>query len=108
MAAQHNTLPQHTDEQRKEFLAKAAEMRKKRAQLRKDLKEGNVSPLDLLSKAKDPVIGKMKVVTFLESLPGFGKARAASVMSEIGIAETRKVQGIGSRQLEELKALLSK
>ena len=100
-------LPKLTDEQRKEYLERAAAARRARAELRKDLKEGKISFIDVMNRADDPVVARMKVVTLLESLPGYGKARAQSVLSEIGIAETRKVQGLGSRQRAELIDLLS-
>ncbi|MCL2526181.1 MAG: integration host factor [Coriobacteriia bacterium] len=100
-------LPKLSDEQRKEYLEKAAAARRARADLRRDLKEGKVSFIEVMNRADDPVVARMKVVTLLESLPGYGKARAQSVLTEIGIAETRKVQGLGSRQRTELIELLS-
>ena len=99
-------LPSLTDAQRKEYLEKAAVVRKARAQVRKDLKAGKVSFSELMAKSDDPVIARIKVVTLLESLPGYGKARALALLNEVGIAETRKVQGLGSRQREELLAIL--
>ena len=99
-------LPSLTDEQRKEYLEKAAAMRKARAQVRKDLKAGRLSFAELMERADDPVIARLKVVHLLESLPGYGKARALSLLSEVGIAESRKVRGLGSRQREELLAIL--
>ena len=99
-------LPSLSDEQRKEYLEKAAAMRKARAQVRKDLKTGKLSFSELIDRADDPVIARLKVVTLLESLPGYGKARALALLEEVGIAETRKVQGLGSRQREELLAIL--
>ncbi len=44
----------------------------------------------------------MKVSTLLESLPGFGKAKAAKIMAELEISESRRVQGLGARQRESL------
>jgi len=95
-------LPKLTDEQRKEYLERAAAARKARAELRRDLKDGKISFTEVINKVDDPVVARMKVVTLLESLPGYGKARAQSVLKEVGIAETRKIQGLGSRQRAEL------
>jgi len=100
-------LPKLTDEQRKEYLERAAAARRARADLRKSLKEGKTSFIEVMQKADDPVVARMKVITLLESLPGYGKARAQSVLEEVGIAETRKIQGLGSRQRAELIDLLS-
>jgi ribosomal protein S13 len=44
----------------------------------------------------------MKVSTLLESLPGFGKAKAAKIMAELEISDSRRVQGLGARQREML------
>lgn len=46
----------------------------------------------------DNNVGKLKVVSMLESLPGVGKVKARRVMDEIGIADNRRVQGLGTQQ----------
>jgi len=48
------------------------------------------------------VIGKLKVVALLESLPGVGKVKARAIMSEVGISETRRVRGLGPHQIKAL------
>ncbi len=58
---------------------------------------GSVTLKDLLDQGQsDEVIGKMKVLNVLESLPGLGKVKARRAMDEVGISETRRVQGLGS------------
>ena len=52
--------------------------------------------------SKDSNVGKLKVVSMLESLPGVGKVKARRVMSEIGIADNRRVQGLGAQQRASL------
>ena len=49
-------LPQLTDEQRKEALAKAAEARKARAELKEQLKRGDISLKEVLAKASSDEI----------------------------------------------------
>ena len=51
---------------------------------------------------------RMKVSALIESLPGFGKAKAAKIMSELGISATRRVKGLGARQREQLLEVLPK
>ena len=51
---------------------------------------------------QDDVIGKLKVVALLESMPGVGKVKARAIMSEIGISETRRVRGLGPHQAKAL------
>ena len=53
------------------------------------------------------VIGKMKVLAVLESLPGLGKVKARRVMDEVGISDTRRVQGLGEQQRRKLLEKLS-
>lgn len=52
--------------------------------------------------SSDPNIGKLKVVSMLESLPGVGKVKARRVMEEVGIADNRRVQGLGAQQRASL------
>lgn len=95
-------LPNLTPEQRAAALAKAAKARQERAEIRAQIKAGKLSFADAMKKAADPVIARMKVSTLLESLPGFGKAKAHKLMEELDISESRRVQGLGARQREQL------
>ena len=100
-------LPQLTDEQRKQALEKAAAARHARAELREQIKKGEKS-LESVLNSDDPIASRMKVSTLIESLPGYGKAKAAKIMEELGISATRRVQGLGVRQREQLLEQLTK
>lgn len=92
-------LPKLTDEQRKEALAKAAEARKARAELKEKLKRGDLTLKEVLAKAQaDEIIGKTKVSALLEALPKVGKVKAKEIMEELEIAPTRRLRGLGDRQ----------
>ena len=95
------TPPQLTPEQRAAALQKAAEARAARAEIKARLKMGSMSLNDALG-SEDNNVGKLKVVSLLESLPGVGKVKARKVMEEIGIADNRRVQGLGVQQREAL------
>ena len=100
--------PTLTDEQRKEALAKAAEARRTRAELKDKLKMGSVSLPELLELAdSDEVVGKTKVLAVLESMPGLGKVKARRLLDEIGIAESRRIRGLGEQQRSALLAAFS-
>lgn len=101
-------LPTLTDEQRKQALEKAAEARRKRAELKAELKSGKLSLKDLLAKTNDDTVGKMKVSSVLESLPGVGKVRATKIMEKLDISASRRVRGLGAKQREALLAEFSK
>jgi hypothetical protein len=95
--------PQLTDEQRQAALAKAAEVRRARAELKERLKMGSLGLSELLDAAAgDETVAKMKVLTVLESLPGVGKVKARRTMERIGISETRRVRGLGEQQRKAL------
>ena len=91
------TPPQLTPEQRAAALEKAAEARTARAEIKARLKMGSMSLSDVFE-SDDPNVGKLKVVSMLEALPGVGKVKARRLMEEIGIADNRRVQGLGAQQ----------
>ncbi len=95
------TPPQLTPEQRTAALVKAAEARAARADIKARLKMGSMSLSEALD-STDPNVGKLKVVAMLESLPGTGKVKARRVMDDIGIADNRRVQGLGAQQRKAL------
>jgi hypothetical protein len=100
-------LPQLTDDQRKAALEKAAAARHARAELRDKIKKGEVTLAEVLD-SEDPIAARMKVSALIESLPGYGKAKAAKIMNELGISPSRRVKGLGARQREQLLEALSK
>ena len=64
---------------------------------------GSLTLRELLNQsASDEVVAKMKIVSVLESLPGLGKVKARKLMEEIGISETRRIQGLGDQQRKKL------
>ena len=91
------TPPQLTPEQRAEALKKAGEARTARAEIKARLKMGSLSLAEVLASADDNA-KRLKVSAVLESLPGVGKKKARVVMEEIGIADNRRVQGLGAQQ----------
>jgi hypothetical protein len=95
--------PSLTPEQRHAALEKAARARRERAEIKDHLKSGRVTLQELLVKAEsDEIVGKMKVLAVLESLPGTGKVKARRLMETVGISETRRLQGLGAKQRESL------
>ena len=46
----------------------------------------------------DEIVGRMKVSTLIETLPGYGKAKAEKIMTELNIADSRRLRGLGERQ----------
>lgn len=102
------TPPQLTDEQRQAALAKAAEARRVRAEVKNRLKIGSLSLPELLEEAdQNETVAKIKVLAVLESLPGVGKVTARRKMEALGIAETRRLSGLGVQQRQALVGAFS-
>jgi hypothetical protein len=99
--------PTMTPEQRAAALEKARIVRAKRSEITGKLAIGALSADQVLDMADDPVVGRMKVKAFINAIPGFGKVKTEKLMAEIGIPETRRIQGLGSKQMENLRAALA-
>jgi hypothetical protein len=100
---ENGMLPSLTADEKRKALEKAQAMRKARAVLREQLKKGEVKLEEVLNR-DDPVVARMKVSYLLSSLPRVGKVKAERIMQEVGINESRRVQGLGSRQKQALLA----
>ena len=97
-------LPPLTPEQRAAALEKAAKARKDRAEVKNNLKRGGITlPAVLKQGQSDDTVGKMKVSALLEAMPGVGKVRARQIMERLGIAESRRVRGLGANQRTALE-----
>ena len=82
--------------------------RRTRAELKERLKLGSVTLAEVLRQAEnDDIVGKTKVLAVLESLPGVGKVKARRTMEEIGIADTRRLRGLGTQQRQALLSSFS-
>jgi len=100
--------PKLTDAQRKAALAKAAEARRARAEMKELLRTGSLSLSEVFARAEDDkIVASTKVFAVLISLPGFGKIKAKRLMQDLGIAENRRIRGLGDRQREKLLEIFS-
>jgi hypothetical protein len=100
--------PKLTDEQRARALEKAAEARRVRAEAKELLKTGSMTLSELLERAEeDDLIAGLKVESLIAALPGTGKIKAKRLMEELGIAENRRIRGLGANQKEALLARYS-
>ncbi|HEX9643578.1 MAG TPA: integration host factor, actinobacterial type [Acidimicrobiia bacterium] len=91
--------PELTPEQRKAALQKAAEARRARAELKELLRTGSLSLAEVLDRAEsDEIVAGTKVSAVLMSMPGLGKVKAKRLMEANGIAENRRIRGLGQRQ----------
>src|SRR6266511_3764193 len=95
-------LPSLSPEQRAAALEKAAEIRKARAELKEQLKQGKTSLAEVLGLAESDDVGKLKVSAVLQAMPGIGKIRATQIMEKLKIADSRRLRGLGEQQRKAL------
>lgn len=95
--------PALTPEERSAALEKAKVSRKRRAQVKNQVKNGELSIAEVLDLAKsDEIVAKMRVLELLESKSGVGKVRGAALLDKLKISRTRRIQGLGRLQAEEI------
>ncbi|MFT4085206.1 MAG: integration host factor, actinobacterial type [Nocardioides sp.] len=96
-------LPPLTPEQRQAALEKAAASRRERAEVKNRLKTSGATLVEVIEEGQtNEVVAKMRVVDLLQSMPGLGKIRARQLMDRLGIAESRRVRGLGAKQIAAL------
>ena len=77
--------------------------RRIRAEVKEQLKTGRVTLGELFVRADDDeVLGKLKVVSMLESMPNTGKVKARRLMRDLDISESRRLRGLGPNQRRRL------
>lgn len=101
-------LPDLDDDARRQALQKAAEARKLRAEMKQQLKAGEIGLPEVLRRAEvDETIGRTRVAAVLESIPRVGKVRARRIMERLDISPSRRLRGLGGKQRDRLLAEFS-
>ena len=96
-------IPKLSSEQLAAARASATEARRKRAELKNELKNQKLTFLEALEKAQnDDVLARIKVVDLLRSVPRIGVTRANEIMESAGISENRRIGGLGRHQVQSL------
>src|SRR5262245_20660592 len=98
--------PLRSRDQRMEALKRANDIRVRRAQLKKDLKEGRVSIEVILSDPPE-YVSTAKVFDMLMSVPKFGRVKAARLLNQCRISQSKTVGGLSERQRAELVGFLN-
>ena len=97
--------PARSLDQRMDALRRANEIRVRRAQLKKDLKAGNVQIETILRQPPD-YVETAKVFDILMAVPKFGRVKAARFLNQCRISQSKTVGGLSDRQRAELVGLL--
>lgn len=95
------TIPNRTIEQRREALTRANEIRTSRAQLKRDIRAGIVSPLDVLATPPE-FVESMKVWDLLLAVPKIGPGKADRALRRTQASPSKTIGGLTLRQRSEL------
>jgi len=90
-----------------EALRRANDIRVKRAQLKKDLKSGDVSIEEILQNPP-AFVSTAKVFDMLMAVPKFGQVKAQRLLNQCRISQSKTVGGLSDRQRHELIGLFNK
>ena len=107
MAASTKTqahAPVRSLDQRMDALRRANDVRVKRAQLKKDLKDGRVRVEQILGNPPE-YVETAKVIDILMAVPKFGRVKAARFLNTCRISQSKTVGGLSDRQRTELIGL---
>jgi guanylate kinase len=80
----------------------AVQARQDRAKVKEMITKGEIFFFDLFVDERKS-IKRMKVLDLLTSVPGIGKTRADLIIGRTGISPSRRIGGVGKRQLEQLR-----
>jgi hypothetical protein len=99
--------PLRSLDQRMEALKRANDIRVQRAKLKKDLKEGRVGIEAVLLDPPD-YVSTAKVFDMLMAVPKFGRVKAARLLNQCRISQSKTVGGLSERQRAELVSLFNR
>ena len=99
--------PLRSLDQRMEALKRANDIRVRRAQLKKDLKSGDARIEQILSNPPE-YVSTAKVFDMLMAVPKFGRVKAARLLNQCRISQSKTVGGLSERQRAELVGLFAR
>ncbi len=104
-SASASVAPERSLNQRMDALARANQIRVKRAQLKRDLKAGRHSIEQLLLDPPE-YVETAKVFDMLLAVPKYGRVKVNKILAHCRIAPSKTVGGLSERQRGELVSLL--
>jgi hypothetical protein len=101
----HSITPERSLNQRMDALARANEIRTRRAQLKRDLKSGRLSIHTLLLNPPE-FVETAKVFDMLLAVPKYGRVKVNKILALCRISPSKTIGGLSERQRSELVMLL--
>lgn len=102
------TPPTLSQEQRVQASKLAVANRRRRAEVKRQVKVGELTLAALFALAEtEECIAQMRAFDLISALPAVGEVKAAKIMAAGNIAMTRRIRGLGPKQREQVfKALV--
>jgi hypothetical protein len=107
MLHKQSTAPERSLNQRMDALARANDIRSKRAELKRDLKAGRRSINQLLLEPPD-FVETAKVCDMLLAVPKYGRVKVNKILVHCRISPSKTIGGLSERQRKELGDLLGR
>ncbi len=97
------TPPSLSQEQRVEASRLAVANRRRRAEVKRLVKSGELSLEGLFElSAREECVAQMRAYDLISALPAIGEVKAERIMKSAAIAKTRRIRGLGPKQRAEL------
>jgi len=97
------TPPALSQQQREEASRLAVANRRRRAEVKRLVKSGDLSLEEIFALAdREECVAQMRAYDLISALPAIGDVKAQRIMEAASIATTRRVRGLGPRQRAEL------
>jgi len=97
------TPPTLSQEQRVEASRLAVANRRRRAEVKRLVKSGELSLDELFNLAsREECVAQMRAYDLISALPAIGEVKAERIMKSASIAKTRRIRGLGPKQRAEL------
>lgn len=97
--------PERSLQQRRDALVHANEIRRRRAQFKRDLKAGRISAHEYLLEPPE-WLETMKVFDLLMSIPKYGRTKVNKLLQQCRMSPSKTVGGLSLRQRSELVSML--
>jgi hypothetical protein len=102
------TPPKLSQEQREQASRVAVANRRRRADIKRMIKTGEISLEEIFHLAEtEDCVAQMRAHDLIAALPAIGEVKAERIMKQANIATSRRIRGLGPKQRAELfKALV--
>lgn len=98
--------PKLSPEERARASAAGVIARRERSLIKEQISQGSISIFEAVNDPRES-IQRMRVVELLTAVPGIGLKRATLLMERISISPSRRIAGLGDKQLQALRRELS-